>query len=70
MAQLTPVGNLVCKEGTGIELGERLELDLSAWFELARPDTSDLPWGGDGEPPAESGDGEGDDQRVLEVGPS
>jgi hypothetical protein len=75
MAQLTPVGNLVCKEGTGIELGERLELDLSAWFELARPDTSDLPWGDETmpenrDPDDVAEDGEGDDQRVLEVGPS
>jgi hypothetical protein len=32
MAQLTPLGNLVCKEGTGMELGDRRELDLAAWF--------------------------------------
>lgn len=49
LAQLQPIANWVCKEGTGV-LGDRREPDLSEWFrvvatELA-PDVSDLPWEG------------------------
>jgi hypothetical protein len=52
MAQLTPVANLVCKEGTGMELGDRRELDLAAWFAEATPPADDVPFfsEADGEP--------------------
>lgn len=48
VGQLQPVGNLVCKEATAADLGDRRVADLSRWFELANaavaPDNSDLPF--------------------------
>lgn len=45
IGQLQPVGNLVCKESTPADLGDRRVADLSRWFELAndatRPDPED-----------------------------
>jgi hypothetical protein len=43
-AQLTPIRNLVCKQSTPAELGDRAPLDLDAWFAAAGPDMSDLPF--------------------------
>jgi hypothetical protein len=52
VGQLQPVGNLVCKEGTGA-LGDVRVLDLTRWVELAAEfyaaDDSDLPWTDDPE---------------------
>lgn len=46
-AQLTPIRNLVCKQSTPAELGDRALVDLTAWFAAAMPDDSDLPWSDD-----------------------
>lgn len=61
-AQLTPVRNLVCKQSTPAELGDRAPLDLTAWFAAAAPDTSDVPFGSDG---VESDDDQGEPPMEL-----
>lgn len=62
IAALRPVENLVNKEGTGAQLPARMEVDLTAWFEMIavalKPDESDLPWGDDPEPDADLDGGE------------
>jgi hypothetical protein len=56
VAQIQPRDNLVCKDGTDA-LGPRRIADLTRWFQLAsdslRPDTTDLPFADDFQPPAE-----------------
>lgn len=63
IAALRPVGNLVNKEGTGAQLPARMEVDLTAWFDMIavalKPDESDIPFSEDfdgGEPDPDSED--------------
>lgn len=54
IGQLQPVRNLVCKESTAAELGDRRIADLTRWFQLASEalvvDDSDIPFDAKGDP--------------------
>lgn len=56
VGQLQPTGNVVCKQSTAADLGDRRIADLTRWFELANQaldvDDSDLPFGDGKQPPA------------------
>jgi hypothetical protein len=69
VGQLQPVRNLVCKESTAADLGDRRVADLSRWFALAneatRPDNSDLPLGLADDEPDPAADPDIEEQIAL-----